>query len=31
MGELIEIDRTTKLFTRPAKEQTEAYLTGRFG
>jgi phosphate transport system ATP-binding protein len=31
MGELIEIDRTTKLFTRPAREQTEAYLTGRFG
>ena len=31
MGELIEIDRTTKLFTRPAKEQTKAYLTGRFG
>jgi phosphate transport system ATP-binding protein len=31
MGELIEIDRTTKLFTRPGKEQTEAYLTGRFG
>ena len=31
MGELIEIDRTSQLFTRPAKEQTEAYLTGRFG
>jgi phosphate transport system ATP-binding protein len=31
MGELIEIGRTTELFTRPAKEQTEAYLTGRFG
>jgi len=31
MGELIEIDRTTQLFTKPAKEQTEAYLTGRFG
>ncbi|HET9707299.1 MAG TPA: phosphate ABC transporter ATP-binding protein PstB [Gemmatimonadales bacterium] len=31
MGELIEIDRTSSLFTRPAKEQTEAYLTGRFG
>ena len=31
MGELIEIDRTTRLFTKPAKEQTEAYLTGRFG
>jgi phosphate transport system ATP-binding protein len=31
MGELIEIDRTSQLFTKPAKEQTEAYLTGRFG
>ncbi len=31
LGELIEIDRTSKLFTNPANEQTEAYLTGRFG
>jgi phosphate transport system ATP-binding protein len=31
LGELIEIDRTSQLFTKPAKEQTEAYLTGRFG
>jgi phosphate transport system ATP-binding protein len=31
LGELVEIDRTTRLFTKPAKEQTEAYLTGRFG
>jgi phosphate transport system ATP-binding protein len=31
LGELIEIDRTSKLFTNPAKQQTEAYLTGRFG
>jgi phosphate transport system ATP-binding protein len=31
MGELIEIDRTSQMFTNPAKEQTEAYLTGRFG
>ncbi len=31
LGQLIEIDRTTQLFTKPAKEQTEAYLTGRFG
>ena len=31
MGELIEIARTSQLFTKPAKEQTEAYLTGRFG
>jgi len=31
MGDLIEIGRTSQMFTRPAKEQTEAYLTGRFG
>jgi phosphate transport system ATP-binding protein len=31
MGELIEVDRTSRLFTRPANAQTEAYLTGRFG
>jgi len=31
MGDLIEIGRTSQLFTKPAKEQTEAYLTGRFG
>jgi phosphate transport system ATP-binding protein len=31
MGDLIEIGRTSQLFTNPAREQTEAYLTGRFG
>ena len=31
LGELIEIGRTEALFTRPAREQTEAYITGRFG
>jgi phosphate transport system ATP-binding protein len=31
MGDLVEIGRTSQLFTSPAKEQTEAYLTGRFG
>jgi len=31
MGDLIEIGQTSQLFTNPAKEQTEAYLTGRFG
>ena len=31
LGELVEIGRTEQLFTRPAKEQTEAYITGRFG
>jgi phosphate transport system ATP-binding protein len=31
LGDLIEIGRTSQMFTNPAKEQTEAYLTGRFG
>lgn len=31
MGELIETGPTERLFTRPKKEQTEQYITGRFG
>jgi phosphate transport system ATP-binding protein len=31
LGELIEFDTTTKIFTNPAKKQTEDYVTGRFG
>jgi phosphate transport system ATP-binding protein len=31
LGELIEFDRTRKVFTNPAKKQTEDYVTGRFG
>ena len=31
IGELIEFDSTTKIFTNPAKKQTEDYVTGRFG
>lgn len=31
MGELIEMDKTKDLFTRPSKKQTEDYITGRFG
>lgn len=31
MGELVETGRTTDLFTTPRLEQTEAYITGRFG
>jgi phosphate transport system ATP-binding protein len=31
IGELIEFDTTTKIFTNPAKKQTEDYVTGRFG
>src|SRR5688500_8403453 len=31
MGELVEYGATQQLFTTPAEEQTEAYITGRFG
>jgi len=31
LGELIEYDLTQKIFTAPAKKQTEDYVTGRFG
>ena len=31
IGELIEFDTTTRIFTNPAKRQTEDYVTGRFG
>lgn len=31
LGELIEFGPTSKLFTSPAKKQTEDYVTGRFG
>lgn len=31
MGELIEYDKTLKIFTNPSKKQTEEYVTGRFG
>jgi phosphate transport system ATP-binding protein len=30
-GELIEYDETERIFTSPAHERTEAYITGRFG
>jgi phosphate transport system ATP-binding protein len=30
-GELIEFGPTDKMFTTPSSEQTEAYITGRFG
>lgn len=30
-GELIEFDRTDKIFTSPREELTERYITGRFG
>ena len=31
LGELIEFDRTTKIFTNPSIKQTEDYISGRFG
>ena len=31
LGELIEYDVTSKIFTNPAKKITEEYITGRFG
>ena len=30
-GELVEFDRTEKIFTNPKDPRTEAYITGRFG
>jgi phosphate transport system ATP-binding protein len=31
LGELIEFDRTDKMFTAPTQKLTEDYITGRFG
>lgn len=31
LGELVEYDTTTRVFTNPARKQTEDYVTGRFG
>jgi len=31
LGELVEFDLTEKIFTRPAQQRTEDYVTGRFG
>ncbi len=31
MGDLIEFDKTQKIFTNPADKRTEDYITGRFG
>ena len=31
LGSMIEVGRTDELFTKPKVEQTEAYITGRFG
>jgi phosphate transport system ATP-binding protein len=31
LGELVEFDKTERIFTRPKEELTEAYVTGRMG
>ena len=31
LGELVEMNRTSQLFTRPQQSRTEDYITGRFG
>jgi phosphate transport system ATP-binding protein len=31
LGELIEVDATSKIFTNPGKKATEDYITGRYG
>ena len=31
LGELVEFDETNTIFTRPAVQRTEDYITGRFG
>ncbi len=31
LGDLVEFDDTSKIFTRPTQKQTQEYITGRFG
>jgi phosphate transport system ATP-binding protein len=31
LGELVEYGQTEQIFTKPAREQTQQYITGRFG
>lgn len=31
IGEMVEYDKTSRIFTSPSKKQTEDYVTGRFG
>jgi phosphate transport system ATP-binding protein len=31
LGDLVEYDETSKLFTRPSDQRTQDYITGRFG
>ena len=31
LGELVEFDETSRIFTNPRDRRTEDYITGRFG
>jgi phosphate transport system ATP-binding protein len=31
LGELVEFDQTTRIFTTPNDRRTQDYITGRFG
>ena len=31
LGELVEFDDTTRIFTNPKQQRTQDYITGRFG
>ena len=31
MGNMVEFDKTEKMFTKPSDKRTEDYITGRFG
>ena len=31
LGNLIEFDRTERLFVKPSKQETADYISGRFG
>jgi len=31
LGEVVEVDETSQIFTNPTDERTQGYITGRFG
>jgi phosphate transport system ATP-binding protein len=31
MGNMVELDKTETMFTKPSDKRTEDYITGRFG
>ena len=31
LGDMVEFDRTEKIFSNPSDKRTEDYITGRFG